>query len=174
MTLHPNTHGPRIALALEQIEEARAYTLGLLQEIPEQEWFRQPPGGVTHVGWQVGHLAMAEYRLCLERIRGNRPEDDALISPGFLAQFGKGSTPDPNPANNPAPRELLDVLAQVHGQVQAESADWTDEIWEETVIKPHKLFTHKGGSLLWCSRHEMNHNGQICLLRRLLGHEPVW
>ena len=39
------------------------------------EWFRQPTEGVTHIAWQVGHLALAEYWLTLERIRGRRPDD---------------------------------------------------------------------------------------------------
>jgi hypothetical protein len=36
---------------------------------PGQPWaetahrVRQPPGGVSHVAWQVGHIAFSEYRL---------------------------------------------------------------------------------------------------------------
>ena len=50
----------RLQLAIEQIVFARNYTIGLLDQTPTTEWFRQPPGGVSHVAWQVGHLAFAE------------------------------------------------------------------------------------------------------------------
>jgi hypothetical protein len=55
----------RLQLAIEQIVFARNYTIGLLDQTPMAEWFRQPPGGVTHVAWQVGHIAFSEYRLAL-------------------------------------------------------------------------------------------------------------
>ena len=48
---------------------ARKYTDSLLAEIPDEQWFTMP-GGITHVAWHVGHLASAELRLCLIRIRG--------------------------------------------------------------------------------------------------------
>jgi len=46
----------RLQLAIEQIVFARNYTIWLLDQTPVTEWFRQPPGGVSHVAWQVGHL----------------------------------------------------------------------------------------------------------------------
>jgi hypothetical protein len=73
----------RLQLAIEQIAFARSYTIGLLDQTPTADWFRQPPGGVSHVGWQVGHIAFSEYRLALWRIRGAQPKDDALFSPEF-------------------------------------------------------------------------------------------
>ena len=48
-------------LARRQIEFARRYTLILLQDLDDADWFRQPSEGVTHIAWQVAHLAMAEY-----------------------------------------------------------------------------------------------------------------
>src|SRR6185369_320780 len=74
----------RLQLAFEQITFVRSYTTRLLDSIKLDDWFRQPAGGVTHVAWQVGHLAMAEYRLALERLRGVRPEDADLIPQAFF------------------------------------------------------------------------------------------
>src|SRR5260221_10454334 len=37
----------RWQLAIEQIDFARNYTIGLPDETPMTEWFRQPPGGGT-------------------------------------------------------------------------------------------------------------------------------
>src|SRR5262249_17287911 len=73
----------RLQLAIEQIVFARNYTIGLLDRTPTTEWFRLPPGGVSHVAWQVGHIAFSEYRLALWRIRGERPGDAKLFSPDF-------------------------------------------------------------------------------------------
>ena len=35
----------RLQLAIEQIVFARNYTIGLLDQTPADEWFRQPPSG---------------------------------------------------------------------------------------------------------------------------------
>jgi hypothetical protein len=132
------------------------------------------PGGVTHVAWQAGHLAMAEYRLCLDRIRGERPDDEQIISAAFLRQFGKGSEPDPDPSVYPAPSEILATLARVHEAAMTECANLSDSDLDATALKPHLWFTTKIGSLSWCAAHEMTHAGQLGLLRRLMGKKPIW
>ena len=77
----------RLQLAIEQIVFARNYTIGLLDQTPADDWFRLPAGGVSHVAWQVGHIAFAEYRLALWRIRDEQPGDVALFSPDFKRLF---------------------------------------------------------------------------------------
>ena len=68
---------PQVQFALDQIVFARGYTVKLLDATPTADWFRMPPGGVSHIGWQVGHLAMGQYRWLLERVRG-RAESERI------------------------------------------------------------------------------------------------
>src|SRR4029078_4106508 len=88
----------RLETALADIRFARSYTLRSLDALPASDGFRMPPGVVTHVGWQVGHLAMAQDRLALLRVRGPAPVDGDLIGEPFIKTFGAGSVPDPDPA----------------------------------------------------------------------------
>lgn len=81
----------RLETALARIRFTRAYTARLLAPVPTADWFRMPPGGVTHIAWQVEHLAMAEYRLALDRVRGPRPDDPDLISESSLKTFARDS-----------------------------------------------------------------------------------
>jgi hypothetical protein len=166
----------RLQLAIEQIAFARNYTLRLLDHTDPADWFRQPPGGVTHIAWQVGHLAMAEYRLALERVRGARPEDAALISQDFLDLFGRLSVArvDPEPGNYPAPAEIRTVFDRVHQQTLKELGTLDEAELDMPVLKPHPLAKTKLWSILWCCQHEAVHAGQIGLLRRLQGQPPVW
>ncbi|HCD02801.1 MAG TPA: DinB family protein, partial [Planctomycetaceae bacterium] len=87
----------RISELVDRIQGVRDYTVSLVDAVPESEWFRQPAEGVTHVAWQVGHLAMAQYRLALDRVRGVQPGDEDLISEQVLSIYGKDSVPDPDP-----------------------------------------------------------------------------
>src|SRR5687768_18570735 len=81
-------------LAIAQLEFARGMTLSLLADIDESEWFTMPPGCATHVAWQMGHLAMAEYGLCLFRQRGRKEIDSELMTSKFRKQFSRGTTPE--------------------------------------------------------------------------------
>ena len=162
----------RLQLAIDQIVFARNYTLGLLEQTPAADWFRQPPGCVSHVGWQVGHLAFSQYRMALWRIRGEHPRDDALFSPEFKRWFGANSVPQ---ANTPYPAdELRAVLTRVHEQVLRELPALDDAELDQPVPHSHPFANTKLLALLWCAHHEMIHAGQIGLLRRLLGYPPMW
>lgn len=162
-----------LSLALSQIRAARAYTLERLDGLTDDDWFAMP-GGVTHIAWQVGHLAMAQYRLCLDRIRGARPEDEQLISADFLRRLGRDSVPEGDRAANLPPAEIRAVFDRVHAATLLECASLTEADLAAASMKPHRLFDTKLDSLLWCARHEMVHGGQIGLLRRLLGRKPQW
>jgi hypothetical protein len=163
----------RLQLAIEQIVFARNYTIGLLDQTPMGEWFRQIPGGVSHVAWQVGHLAFAEYRLALWRIRDFRPEDAELISEEHRRLFGYGSAPDPDSARYPPPAEIRAVFDRVHEQTLRELQGLNDADLDQAVPHPHPFARTKLQALQWCALHEMLHAGQIGLLRRQLGHAPL-
>jgi hypothetical protein len=165
---------PRLQTALANIAFARAYTLRFLDASPSIDWFRMPPGGVTHVAWQVGHLAMAQYRLALERIRGPRTDDANLIPESFLKTFGRESVADPDPAKYPSADEIRAVFDRVHERVMAELPAVADADLDNAPPKPHTLCKTKLECLHWCSHHEAVHAGQIGLIRRLLGHSPIW
>lgn len=164
---------PMLHHALSQIRFAREYTLTLLDEIQPDEWFRQPQQGVSHLAWQVGHLAMAQYGLCLFRIRGRAEIDMELMSSSFRKKFSKGTTPDPDPASNPSPDEILGVFSRVFEQTLLELPNTPASVLNEAVEMPWAVSPTKLGGLFFCSHHEMLHAGQIGLLRRLLGKSPV-
>ena len=131
----------RLQLAIEQIDFARNYTIGLLDQTPTSEWFRQSPDGVSHIAWQVGHIAFAEYRLALWRIRDERPGDDALFSPEFKRLFGADSVPQVDSAF--APTELRAVLDRVHQQVLQELPGLDEADLDQPVPHPHPFATTK-------------------------------
>jgi hypothetical protein len=164
----------RLHLAIQEILAARDYTNQVLRAINERDWFRMPFEGVTHVAWQVGHLAMAQYSLALRRIRGQLPSDEQLIPASFLERFAKGSTPSSDPTKYPSTETIRAIFDSVHRQVLAELEKLDDGELDKPATPAHRLFNTKLGSLLWCSRHEMLHAGQIGLLRRLFGGSPMW
>jgi hypothetical protein len=132
-----------------------------------------PAGCASHIGWQAAHLAIAQYGLCMFRQRDRRKEDAELFDGKYRKMYGKGTTPDPEPAHNTPPEQILATLERVHQQSLRELAEIPDAQLAEPVDMPYAGYPTKLGALLFCSHHEFLHAGQIGLLRRLLGKQPL-
>lgn len=159
--------------ALGQVRFIRQYSLELLESIPEQLWPEVPAGAKTHVAWQVGHLAVSQYGLMLFRQRG-RAEGDIELMPGWLRKrYGRGSIPPAVPNEIPTKSELLSILAKIHDASMETVAGLSAEQLAEPTEMPFACYPIKLGALLFCPLHESIHAGQIGLLRRLHGLEPV-
>ena len=160
-------------LLLKQFAWMRQYTRQLIDSIPQSLWYVQPHSLKTHVAWQVGHLAVSQYGLMLFRQRGRMPGDLELM-PGWLRkQFGRGTTPSDSAEGMPTPDDLLAILDKIDAQCHAEVATLTAEQLAEPTEMPYTAYPIKLGALLFCPLHESLHAGQLGLLRRLHGLEPL-
>lgn len=159
--------------AVGQIEWARAYTLELLAATPRELWSHSPAGLPTHVAWQVGHLAVSQYGLLMFRMRGRRPEDLELIPGKLRKTYGRGGTPPAKGEGPFSPDELFDKLAEVHRLAMAEITMIDPVTLLEPVEMPYAVYPCKLGAVLFCPMHESLHAGQIGVLRRGLGLEPI-
>jgi hypothetical protein len=130
----------RLQAALGRVEVARGFTKQFLAGLTPEEWFWQPPELTTHVAWQVAHLSVAQYRLCLERIRGRAAADDALMPMSFFDRFKLGSQPVACAANNPPLAEIQGIFDAVHQQSLTELAEQNDEKLDVPLADPRPLF----------------------------------
>ena len=162
-----------LQMAIDQITAARRYTKTLLEDIDQNEWFRQPVAGINHVAWQIGHLAMAQYGLVLFRQRGRKLEDTELMSSAFRKKFSRGTTPNQDPDFYPMIEEIHDVFERVYRQSMEELATYPLEQLNDPVEDPYAAYPTKLGCLIFCAHHEMLHAGQVGMLRRLLGNDPI-
>lgn len=162
-----------LELATKQMAFARSYTLSLLEDLDDDLWFTMPSGCSTHIAWQVAHLSMAQYGLCLFRQRGRADVDRELLPRGFVQKYGKGSTPDPNAENNLSPPEIRGILERVSQQAAEEMGGFSEAQLSEPIDMPYAVYPTKLGALVFCADHEMLHAGQIGFLRRLLGKGPI-
>lgn len=157
---------------VEQITWARSYTMQLVESVPEELWEVTPAGLPTNLAWQVGHLAVSQYGLMLFRQRGRAPGDLDLM-PGWLRKkFGRGTTPAQY-EDKPSRQELLERLDAIHIQALKEAAEFTSTSLREPTDMPYTAYPNKLGALLFCPIHESIHAGQIGVLRRLHGLEPI-
>jgi hypothetical protein len=173
-----DTLNPQQLLAMRdavigQVTFARAYTLGLLENVPDELWPIVPAGASSHIAWQVGHLAVSQYGLMLFRQRG-RAEGDLELMPGWLRKkFGRGSLPPTSADEIPTKDALLQILNRIHETALEVAPTLTWEQLSEPTEMPYAVYPIKLGALLFCPMHESIHAGQIGMLRRLHGLSPV-
>ena len=163
----------RLEIAKQQIGSARSYMLGMLDGLSEDDWFAMPENAPTHIAWQAGHLAMAQYGLTLFRQRGRAEVDTKLMSGKFRKKFMKGTNPETNLAEVVSRDDIMEALHRVNDQMLAEIDSFDGPGLDEPVEMPFAGFPTKYGSLLFAAHHEMLHCGQIGVIRRLLGKAPI-
>jgi hypothetical protein len=163
----------RLELAIDRIRGSRLFTRQFLQDLVDAEWYWAPPQFTTHLAWQVGHLAVAQYNLCLRRMRGRTTADESLISDAYIEAFKLGSKPAAEPEKNPPLEEIKSVFEAVHQRSIDELGGRTEAELDEPLEQPHPRFKTKLGAVEWCPLHEMVHAGQIAMLRRLMGKPPL-
>src|SRR5450432_1660828 len=144
---------PRMQAALARVDLARGFTKQFLAGLTPDEWFWQPPEFTTHIGWQVAHLSVAQYRLCLERIRGRTAADDAFMPVSYMERFQLGSQPVAGAKNNPSIEEIQRVYDVVLERALAELGERTDEEMDAPLEQPRPMFKTKLGAIEWCSQH---------------------
>ncbi|MBC03410.1 MAG: hypothetical protein CMJ34_08935 [Phycisphaerae bacterium] len=163
---------------IHQIERTRLLTLQMIERVPHDRWFEMPTG-ITHVAWNVGHIATAEYFLGLVFVRGLREEDAGMIPGNYAELFGYGSEPQADPDPYPSPDELMQTLDAVHRQLLLETRAMPSEkldeppVFDDVWLDHHPMFDQKGSALEIVAFHEHIHIGTIGLLRRELGSEPI-
>src|SRR5882672_4682176 len=106
----------RVQAAISGIQRARSYTNLLIGDFTPDGWYWHPDSFVTHLAWQVGHLAHAQYCHCFQWVRGRRPGDDVFMPERFISAFEMGSVPRIDADSYPTIEEIRRVFDDVHAR----------------------------------------------------------
>ena len=110
-------------------------------------------------------------RALARRLHSNH---EVPIPESYFTLFGKGSVPDDHSSTHPSPDQILRVFNRVHQTVLENLQQVSEDQLDEPTDGTHPMFTNKRGCLRWLMQHEYSHAGQLGLLRRQLGHDPLW
>src|SRR3990170_2883816 len=99
-----------LTAAVERMEMARRRTKEFIGDLTPDEWFWHPAEFTTHIAWQIGHLAVSQYNLCLRRVRGRTDADETLMPEAFIEHFKLGSRPAAGAENYPPLAEIQRVF----------------------------------------------------------------
>lgn len=156
--------------SIERIEFARRYTKQFLVGLTPEEWFwtptkpTEPAGFITHVAWQVGHVGVSQYNLCLRRIRGRTEADASLMPDDFIECFRLGSVPVADASKYPMIGEIERTFTAVHETILAELSQYSEAELEVPVEQPIRCSPRSSGQSVTraCTRWSTRGRSRCC------------
>lgn len=153
-------------IGLAGLKWSRNMTLGLLEDVPDDQLCVQPFPGANHALWVLGHLAWTDHYFVKELgKRASTCEWDAL--------FGMGSQPIADRAKYPSRGDLLGFAASRRGAL----LEWFGSMSESQLFTPlpkdwETFAPHYAGLMTATAWHEGLHAGQLTVVRKHLGLKP--
>lgn len=150
------------------IEMGRFVGLGYLADLSDEDLFQRPCAGCNHINWQVGHLISAENHHINKAVTGSLPP----LPAGFAEQYAKETAAIDDPAKFRKKAELLEIFAQQRALTLAT----LDKLTDDDLDKPSGMdFFPTVASLFELQgSHWLMHAGQWAVVRRQLGHKPLF
>jgi uncharacterized damage-inducible protein DinB len=134
-----------------------------------EEWVFQVHPNCNHALWFAGHMAQSD-NFFLSLVAPER----AVRMPDFQAKFGMGSQPTSDPSAYPLPEEVLSAMRGRRAELLAALNAMSEEDLSKKLPAGTPDFLSDVLSVfelaVW---HEGQHNGQLSVARRALGHCPL-
>jgi len=139
----------------EKMEEARRYTLELVDIVDDDDFRRQLHKEFSPIGWHLGHIGNFEAFWILQRCK-----QEPSLSEYYDFFFSPIENPKPNREKLPERREILEYLETVRKRVFQYLAQ-IDFYEDHPLLQEAKVFK-------MLIQHEYQHNETITLLLQML------
>jgi uncharacterized damage-inducible protein DinB len=122
--------------------------------------------------WYLAHVIIARNGLLKIYAGGG----DEAVTKEFVDRFGRGSDGAADFSDAPGKAELLEIYTRVHERAKefVASLSPADMGREAQMDVGHPLFKMLGSALTLNASHDAYHAGQIAVLRRSMGKDPLF
>jgi uncharacterized damage-inducible protein DinB len=133
------------------------------------EWTFQVHPACNHALWFAGHMATSD-NFFLSLVA----PDNAKQLPDFQTKFGMGSQPTSDPAAYPPPESVLATMRERRQALLDVLEPMSDEdLARKTPAGAPEFLPDVASVFELAVWHEGQHNGQLSVARRALGHKPL-
>lgn len=157
-------------VTLDSLRFGRGFLKMMLDNTPDELFFKQAHEGANHPAWVVGHLATVD-AFFYKTLAGGESD----LPESWDELFGMNSKCDPDPGKYPSRSELEAALDTSREKLESWLASLSDEELMRPIPQELEMFakTHAqlGASL---SFHDSFHAAQISACRRASGLPPMF
>ena len=155
---------------LKTLESTRQMTMGLLETLADEHWLAQPCADANHAAWVVGHLALSDHDFA-ESVHEAQP----ALPESWKGIFGMKSKPSTDASVYPSRGELMSALGEQRAALIAGFEALSDERLLEPIEGEMGQFIYNRAVMMsFAAAHEWFHVGQVAVVRRSLGMEPMF
>lgn len=156
----------------EQINWVNNWTKNLITNIDESQFGVVDSLG-TSINWQIGHLLVSNY---FHSIHSILPSEHIIVQSinskipmdVYFKNYFAGSNPKAEWTERPNKEILLVLFSEINNATNAALEIVTDtDLEEQTEIK-NPIAKTKYDALTFTFKHQMWHNGQIAMLKRIM------
>jgi hypothetical protein len=159
-----------IELIKDQIQSVKEKTDSFIISTTEKDWNFTPQIIETNFNWQIGHIVLANYLHGVASISGVNEKVRALINiPNFIKFYGINSNPNLYFDEKPNSEELISQYEMIFELIFVKLNNLKIEDLEKNTEIPNPGAKTKYEALTTLIKHQSWHNGQIAILKRLLG-----
>lgn len=153
------------------IEMAEFVCQAYLADLSDSDLMRRACPGINHINWQVGHIVLSEYRHIEETLPGTMPP----LPADFAARYTKETAASDNPADFYPKAKLLEVHAANRAAILAALDRASDADLDRPSAEAFRSYAPTLGALFSLQgSHWLMHCGQWAVVRRQLGHPPLF
>ena len=157
----------------EQILWVDHWTSKLVSDIDEAD-FGIVKSLDTSINWELGHIIISKYFHSIQSILS---KDDRIIMDinqkipinDFFKFYFSGSNPNENWRDRPNKTELLVFLTEIDKSTRQTLEILTESQLEEETEVLNPIAKNKYDALTFTFKHQMWHNGQIAMIKRIAG-----
>jgi uncharacterized damage-inducible protein DinB len=153
--------------------------LGMIRDMSEKilaafespdDWCRQVVPGTNHALWFAGHMATTDNYFISRVVPGREKQLE-----GWDKLFGMGSKPTNDPDDYPPVAEVVDMMRERRGVLVELLQGRTDaELLGPPAAGASDFLPELATIFEMTTCHETLHLGQVTVVRRSLGHRPVF
>jgi len=162
-------HTP-LGVGLRAMRSGRAFLKRMLEQTPDELYFKPPIPGANHPAWVVGHLASTD-DFVLMQLSGR----SSMLPPAWAELFQGGSTCHPGPEKYPSREELERKLDETRAALESWYASRSEEQLVAAIEGELGMFIPTYSAIgPSCSFHDAFHAAQISMTRRGAGLAPLF
>lgn len=161
-----------IAMCIKQSLELPEFVVrSYLKQLSDKDLMVRPADGMNHIAWQLGHLIGSEHGHVETVFPGTMP---ALPS-GFVQQHSKAASSSDSPSDFLCKTDYLDLMTAQRAGTLKVLTSLSDEQLQQAAPEAIQYL----GPTIACvfageASHWMMHAGQWAVVRRKLGHSPLF
>jgi hypothetical protein len=153
------------------IDMAKMISMSYIGDLSDGDLMKRPCKGCNHINWQLGHLIASEHKMIDSCLPGSMP----ALPAGFTDKYSKEAAESDDTSHFHSKDELIGVFQEQRAATLAALDKCSDKDLDNPSPENMQAYAPNWGSAFAMQgSHWLMHVGQWAVVRRQLGHPPLF